>query len=464
LKVITTSIQTWQAKLAGLLLISTTFNTSCTDPSDIGLVLDPNANQIGVFYAEIPLSAYLVAVDSVRTTNPFILVAGGDNSEFFGRTESIGYSRMAFSSSATRPEAEAILDSAKFSLNINSLTSKNLDQAKSFAVHKLTEPILDTAYYNFSHLAYEESPFASGSFMLKENSDTVVYMALDEALATDMFNKLKSEDPVFNDIFSFRDYFPGFALKGNPDEETTINVPTGTDTGIKLYYRNDEEDTVSSTYTIYTSQSRHFNGVISDRTGTPTEVVVENGTAYDVGSLVGSKSLLGFVVKLDMQPLSGFLDTLENVVFNQATLELGPVENFPDGKLPPQNLIAYFTDESNKILTREEDGALYSIQSNIAVQVVTDEDGNPLPAVSTSGTNYWLFNSEKFIYQPSTPLTSYVDALYRTDVMRTDLLLYPRTPNSNSSPPYSNDFVRSLREYIVNQNSIKLKIYYSKMQ
>ncbi|GAB3653570.1 hypothetical protein GCM10028791_23790 [Echinicola sediminis] len=425
-------------------------------------MLDPNANQIGVFYAEIPLSAYLVSVDSLRTTNPLVLVAGGDNSSFFGRTESIGYSRLSFSRSTTRPTEEAILDSAKFSLSISSLTADDLDEAKTFSVHKLTEPILDTAYYNFNHLAYEESPFASGSFMLKENSDTVVHMTLDGAVAEDLFTRLKTEDPVFDNIFSFREYFPGFALKGNPDEETAINVLLGSDTGIKLYYRDDAEDTVSTAYTISTSQSRHFNGVINDPTGTPTEIVAEKDVAYEVGDLVGSKSLLGLVLKLNMEPLSNFLDTLENATFNHVTMEIGPTENFPDSKLPPPSLIPYFTDENNEILTREVDGALYSIQSDVAQQVVTDEDGNVLPAVSTTGTNNLVFNTEKFLYQQS--LTAYIDALYRTDVMRTDLLLYPRTPSGNSSPPYSNDFVRSLREYVVNQNSIKLKIFYSKMR
>ncbi|MBD8491048.1 DUF4270 family protein [Echinicola sp. CAU 1574] len=462
MKVITTSIQTWQAKLAGILLITTSFNSSCTDPSDIGLVLDPNANQIGVFYAEIPLSASLVSVDSLRTTNPLVLVVGGDNSDYFGRTEAIGYSRMAFSSTATKPTTDAILDSARFSISISSLTAEGLDQAKNFSAHKLTEPILDTAYYSFDHLSYEEAPFASGSFMLTENSDTIVAMNLDETLAADLFSKLQNEDAIFDNIFNFRDYFPGFALKGNPDEETTINVLVGNDTGIKLYFRESEEDTVSSTYTIFTAQSRHFNGVLNDPTGTPTEVIVENDEAYDVGNLAGSKSLLGLVLRLDMEPLSNFLDTLENATFNQATLVMGPTENFADSKLPPQSLIPYFTDESNQILTRESDGALYSIQSDVATQVVIDEDGNVLPAVSTSGTNPLLFDSEKFIYQQS--LTSYVDALFRTDVQRYDLLLYPRTPSSGGTPPYSNDFVRSLREYVVNQNSIKLKIYYSKMR
>ncbi len=446
------------AKLSSFLLLSLIIISSCTDPSDIGLELDPNTNQIGVFFAEIPLSASLVLIDSLNTTNTGVLVAGGDNSSYFGRNESIGYSRMAFNPTTGKPSEEAIFDSARFDLNIIGLTSEDLDETKSFSAYQLTEPILDTVYYNFDHLAFEEAPFASGAFDLEANSDTTVSMIVEEAFAQDLFTKLQTNDPVFNDIFTFRDYFPGFALKGNPDEETTLTVQQGINTGIRLYYHHDG-DTTSTVYNITTSQSRHFNGVISDRTGTPTEAVQMPNTAYHPGELAGSKANVGLVLKLDMEPLRTFLDTAQNINFNQATLEMGPTENFPDSKLPPSNLIMYFADENNEIKTRAADGALLSVQRETAPQVATDSEGNYIPAVSPGGSSALLFDSEKFIYQQQ--ITSYINTIYRFDELdRTDLLLYPRTPSS----PAVNDLVRSLREYIVNQNSIALKIYYSKLQ
>ncbi|MDN3669026.1 DUF4270 family protein [Echinicola jeungdonensis] len=459
MKVTTTSITNLPAKLACSLLLSLTFASSCTDPTDIGLELDPNTNQIGVFYKEIPLSASLVLIDSVNTTNSSVLVAGGDISSYFGRTESIGYSRMAFNPVTTKPGEDAIFDSARFDLNIIGLTSEDMDELKSFSAHQLTEPILDTVYYNFDQLAYEETAFATGSFELEANSDTTVSMVVEEAFAQDLFSKLQNNDPVFENIFTFRDYFPGFALKGNPDEETTLTIQMGSSTGMRLYYHS-EGDTTSTAYNITTFQSRHFNGVISDRTGTPTEIVQVPNTAYDPGELAGSKANLGLILKLDMEPLRTFLDTAHNINLNQASLEMGPTENFSDSKLPPSNLIMYFADENNKIQTREADGALLSVQRENAPQVATDSEGNYIPAVSSGGSSALIFDSEKYIYQQQ--ITSYINALYRFDELdRTDLLLYPRTP---SNPSYINDLVRSLREYIVNQNSISLKIYYSKLR
>src|SRR5690606_26067278 len=63
LKVITTSIQSLPAKVAASLLAITAFAGACSDPSEI--ILDPDNNQIGVFYQEIPLSASMVLLDSL---------------------------------------------------------------------------------------------------------------------------------------------------------------------------------------------------------------------------------------------------------------------------------------------------------------------------------------------------------------------------------------------------------------
>src|SRR5690606_654307 len=189
----------------------------------------------------------------------------------------------------------------------------------------LQEQILDTTYYNFSALPFEQGAIAEGSFILKADTINAVSMPLDEDLALDLFNKLKANDPVFNDIFAFRDYFPGIAITGDPEQQVTASIAPGNGTGISLYYHY-EDDTLSTAYPINTIQSRYFNQIINDRTGTPTEKITEAGVAYELnGELIGSKANVGLVLKLDTQPISDFLDTLDNVTFNQFSLEMGPL-------------------------------------------------------------------------------------------------------------------------------------------
>src|SRR5690554_930221 len=94
LKVTTISIQSLPAKIAASLLSILTITGACSDPSE--LILDQDHNQIGVFYIEIPLSASMVLLDSFNTTGQGALMAGGDISPFFGKTEAIAYSRLSF--------------------------------------------------------------------------------------------------------------------------------------------------------------------------------------------------------------------------------------------------------------------------------------------------------------------------------------------------------------------------------
>src|SRR5690606_702186 len=108
-------------------------------------------------------------------------------------------------------------------------------------------------------------------FLLKADTVNAVTMDLEEELALDFFNKLKSNDPAFNDIFAFREYFPGITITGNPEEQAAASIAPGSGTGISLYYHY-EGDTVSTAYPINTIQSRYFNQVISDRSGTATEL------------------------------------------------------------------------------------------------------------------------------------------------------------------------------------------------
>lgn len=461
LKAITTSIQSLPAKVAASLLTVTALAGACADPSEI--ILDPDNNQIGVFYAEIPLSASMVLLDSFSTTRTGYLVVGGDESPFFGNTEAIAYSRLSFNPGGKAPTEEAIFDSAKFHLNIANVSGTGFNQSKTFTVHRLQEQILDTTYYNFSSLPFEEKAIAEGSFTLKADTINAVSMPLDEALALDLFNKLKSNDPVFDDIFAFRDYFPGIAITGNPEQQVTASIAPGNGTGISLYYHY-EDDTVSTAYPINTIQSRYFNQIINDRTGTPTEKITEAGIAYELdGELIGSKANVGLVLKLDTQPISDFLDTLDNVTFNQFSLEMGPLENFPETKQPIRDIVLYFADEDNGILSRA-DGKLLSVQAEGQVQVEgVDANGQTIPAADRPTS--LLFNSERFVF--SQQLNAYVSALFRHGLERTDLILYPRSPGASVPSPVTttaDEFRHSLKEYVVNKNIIKLKVYYSKVK
>jgi hypothetical protein len=451
LKVITTSIMTWPAKLSAILFIVLTIATSCEDPSNIGLELDPENNQIGVFYQEISLSASVVLQDSLSTTNSGVLVYGNEESDFFGKTESIGYTRLFFNRDIARPKENAILDSVRFLFNMREVLTADTINPKTINVHLLTEQIRDVDYYNFSSVAYEPTPSFSATFDFTDRQDTIVSTKIDNALTQEIFDELK-DGRYFQDIFSFREFLPGLAFKAEEGENVGFSTVIGNNTGFIFYFKN-EGDTVSRAYPIATginfNLARHFSQVINDPTGTPIEVVTEPTTSYDLGQYAGGKSTFGMYVKLDMSPLDEFLDTLENANFNQVTLEMGPVVNFSADRLPPQFHIMFFTNETNEVLFRT-DGLPMAVQPEGRVQVdpVTSE-----PIYSDQPALLAFINNEKFYRQF---ITSHVNALYRKKMPRRDFLLYPAVSTQDRN------FIQSLKDYVIDQNTIKMKIFYSR--
>ncbi|WP_232834789.1 DUF4270 domain-containing protein [Pleomorphovibrio marinus] len=399
----------------------------------------------------------MVLLDSFNTTSSQgRIIVGGDKSDFFGVTEAIGFSRLSFNPGASLLREDAIFDSAKFSINVSNLEGENFDQPKNFQVHRLTQALLDTTYYNFDKLDYDaENPIASGSFILKPDTVNTLTMDLDSDLAADLFGKLTTNDPVFSNIFTFREYFKGIAIKGNPDENINISANIGGGTGMTIYYHYDE-DTVSRTYPINTIQSRHFTHVNNDPSGTPLENVMERGQSFDVpGDYLGSKSGLGLLLKLDTSPIQEFLDTLANVSFNQVQLEIGPIADYPEHRTPHNRLLMYFSTDNNRIMVRS-DGALVAVQQENANQTNQDSQGNVVPAVSNQTS--LILDTESRVFRNQ--VTSYINALYRSGLERRDLLVYPRDPNSQGA----DHFKRSLREYQVRKDHIMLKVYYTKVK
>jgi hypothetical protein len=445
---------TWPAKLTAILILFSVA-TSCEDPSNIGLELDPDNNQIGVFYQEISLSASVVLQDSLSTTNSGVVVYGNEQSDFFGKTESIGYSRLFFNRDIARPKENAVLDSVKFLINMREVITADTINPKTINVHLLTEQIQDVEYYNFSSVAYDPAPFFSGTFNFTKRQDTVMVSKIDNPLTDEIFAELKN-GRYFQDIFSFREFLPGIAFKAEEGENVGFSTLIGNSTGFIFYYKN-EGDTVSRSYPIATginfNLARHFSQVINDPTGTPLETVTVRNKDYKLADFVGSKSTMGLQVKLDMSPLDTFLDTLINVNFNQVTLEMGPLVDY-SVKETPFTLIPYFTNETNRILNNK-DGSPMIVQPDGGPQVdpVTSE-----PAFTYSAAHLILTNTQNSYNQQ---LTSHINAVYRKKLNRTDFLLIPGFANAQSRT-ISVDYKANLKEYVVRQNSMKLKIFYSR--
>lgn len=460
MKSFSTYIPTSQVKLALWAIISLSYlNYSCSDPATVGLQLAPGNNQIGVFFTEFVLPAEVILLDSFNTTNQGVLIVGEEEDAFFGKTSGTGYTRLFIDVTRNRPSTNAIFDSAFFTLDVVSVNGVDLNKRKYYSVHKLTEPILDTTYYNFNELVFDPKPFTKGEILFNDEKDTTVFMEVDKEFALEMFGKIQ-RGREFNNLFSFRDYFPGIAVKGRKGDNTTVGLDPGSSMGFFFYYHM-PGDTSRLVYQVSSASSLGFSTVKSNRSGTPTEIMKERGKSHKVGPLVGMKANLGMAIKLDTSPFDAFLDTLKGVTFNQVNFEFGKIEPFAKDQNPISSIYMYFTDNSNQILTRRvgnQDVPL-GVQDDRAFQTELDANGNILLAFNNPASIN--FNSNDGTYR--TQIASYMSAVYRKDIVRRDWILYGDQirPNYKDSKDV---FRRSFRQLIINQENIKVRVIYSKIR
>lgn len=442
--------------LAFLGLLSIILTNSCSDPATVGIELGPGNNQIGVFFEEFEFPAEVVLLDSINTTNKGNLIVGVEEDGYFGRTEGIGYTRMYVNTSAERPSDQAFLDSMKFEVDVISVNGTELDKEKFLSIHRLTEPILDTVYYNFDKLQYELDPIATGKFIFEDVQDTVISLDINEEFQQELFGKMVSSIQ-FSDIFKFREYLPGMVFKGKEGDNTSFGIELSANTRIATYYHY-QGDTASTLYEINTTSSRYFSSIESDRSNTPTSVVTERGKNYSTGSKVGLKSGLGMVIKLDTSPLDAFLDTLSGITFNQVQLSLGEIDSYSEGQTPPSALSLYFTDANNDFL--ESSSTVYfTVQADGQSQVYTNEDGEVVPNVTSPASVN--FDSETNSYRQL--ITSYINSIYRGDLTRKDWLIYGGYVSSKIGT--NNDpFRQSLRQFVLDNEKVKVQVFYSKIR
>jgi hypothetical protein len=424
----------------------------CSDPATLGLELAPSNNQIGVFYKEIPLDAQVVLLDSFNTTNAGVLIVGDEEDPYFGKTRSTAYTRLHIESGSERPRTDAILDSVFFTLATVSVNGSDLDKKKKYSVHLLSEPLLDTLYYNFSKLPYQASSIAEIEVAFKTAKDTLLKAPMNTVVANEIFAKVK-RGTEFNSLFNFRKYLPGVAIVPRAGDNTTAGFSLGGNTGISFFYHY-LGDTIAKKYSITTFSSRSFNGIESDRRGTPTEVVRDYQKSYSTGNIVGMKSGLGLAMRLNTRPLDTFLDTLSGVVFNQVTLEIGPIEEQDKGQTPISGMVLKFVDSQNRVLLSTINKAELHLQGDGQLQVIEQEDGTKVP-------NNFFPSSAILSYEATAKvqrvgLSSYLNALVKKELKRQDLLLYAITPNTGD------DFKRSLRQFKVNKDKVKISVIYSK--
>ena len=206
---ITTFTMSLLAKGASLLIIIIPFLFfSCEDPGEVGLNLNTD-NSFTVGFKEFSLASSNVNLDSIRTSNQRVLLAGEYTDPIFGDVSSIGYTQMWFQDFFEVPE-NAVYDSLSMKLQYVYLYGNNNTGPKTFKVHKLADSLkFSTVYYNFETVTFEKQ-IGEATVELDPNTgeEGEISFRLDQTFGLELFDLLTdSTSLVFSNRANFLSYF-----------------------------------------------------------------------------------------------------------------------------------------------------------------------------------------------------------------------------------------------------------------
>lgn len=420
----------------------------CESPSEVGLELNPNENNLGVFEEVFTLPSSVILYDSINTTNDPRILVGKFKDPFFGDITAKSFSQVTRDGELVAISDQAILDSIVFNMELNYIYGEYGAFFQTINIFQLA----DTLYTGISYYADDSTnylsrtPAAVKKFIYSPTKDTVIRLKADPLWAKEFFDKVNdgtTPSELQNDIKGFA-LIPGSAntfIFGFSPENSKLNVH---------YHLPDGAD--SLVYTLNFNSTVRYNGIIVDRAGTELEALTERSAEFNPPS--GKMYLqggTGIYTKLSLKPFRRFVDSLGNIIINRAELKIGPNEllTSPEYRILPPNTVKYiFADSTNTII-----GANIGLSSRILSHVVMSDQGyatsnSALPILPTYDSLTRGYNA--------TP-TLFFQFLRDSSLNTDDLLIYPGQTST------IND-VTSLNRLIAPKDSIQLKIYYTRLQ
>jgi len=426
----------WQGRgKLGLIIALALFMFSCEEPSEIGLELDPDKNKVGLFYKEITIPAVTINTDSLETDFSDRILSGVYRDDNFGEVICTGISQVRQGLSVPNFPDSAIFDSLIFMMELDYTFGPDIGQPQKYFLYRLEEQLTDTiSYYAKSHVEYGDQPIGENQFVIDPDIDTVLSITLNDDFGQEFFNVVTDTSKIdWSDADNFVEYFRGLALVADDANNSTIGFPVAADSTILRVVYHDDNDT--SHYDFILKTMVNFNQIISDKSGSVLAPI--EGKYYEDFLPVDGSSYLqagsGVLIKLDMEPLTSFMDTIPNLIVNSSVLEVS-IESTAVNINPPDNLNLYLTDSTNRRIT-----------SGLVYLGLTQAGSSELLELSYDPDDFMGY--KQFI-------TVYTEDLARGSHTHVDLLLYP----------VESELTQSINNFKVPLDGIKVKMYYTALK
>lgn len=381
---------------------------------------------------EIDLPASNFIVDSIRTNGGQRLNFGRLSDENFGELEVSSYFKLNLRT--TNPDLEGgNPEITNFVLRIKPSYFLGSDtEATKLKIYELADDIdSDRNYYSFDSIAVGRE-LARTEVLVNAENTYVIEIPLNQDLANEWLSRAITDSNTFSSADNFRDYYKGFAIVSE-NENKLIGINTTDSAEVSLRYRlaNDELKTI--TWGIDNIHFMHINqqgGIIpQDVAGYETFQLPDNAVMLHAG--------VGVKPKVSMAKLAEVLDTLGTIEVLRADFILNPKVNESNriSGLPTAFRLAA-TNDSNRTIIGLGGGA----------KAVQQEDRSQ---IQTGHAQQFLLSSNQ-VFRGQ--MTSYIQSIHTGVIDMPEYLMLEMSLQ---------EFELSLNRFVVDNNDIKLVIYYT---
>lgn len=317
-----------------LTVLGLAMNQACEEPDEIGKDLLPPQDNLNVDIDDsTTIHAFSVIDDSLKTSDPQIIMAGSYFDPIFGQTDASYYAQLRMPSTDLEFGTNAVADSIVLSIPYFSFYG-DTTMPLTFEVYELSDDLdPDTNYYSNDVTNYFAQALGSKQFYPKPQSMTVVgndtlppmiRIKIDISLAERFITQ--GGTSVFDDNESFLDYFKGIHVKAatNPGDGSILYFdPYSAYSNLTLYYQNDDDDSLKVSF--YTNQLAakysKFDHDYSSGTHMLATALQQQLIQKDTTAPVESvflQSMAGVNVRIRFPYLDQWKD--KNIALNKATL------------------------------------------------------------------------------------------------------------------------------------------------
>ena len=258
----------------GLLLLAVVVFSCSKEANKLGTSVVPANSRLQFGYdTAVTINAYSMIDDSVRTDETSLNVLGSYWDPVFGITTASIYGQLRLPSTGHSFGTNPVIDSAVLVLSFSGAYGDS-SAMQTIKIHEVAEQMFyDSIYYSNKSLQIDPIPLASKTFLASPYDSVLVdtvkvsprmKIRLDQSAPAFIQKLLTASTTVMASNDEFIKYIYGLYLTAEspagPNQGLLMYLNLeSTISGLTLYYKNDETDSLSFDYVINSSSARYNN-------------------------------------------------------------------------------------------------------------------------------------------------------------------------------------------------------------